>query len=253
MRRAVLLPGAAAAALLATAAAAQAPRTITFCAATDNLPLSHRDAGVEVELARRLAESLGATARFEWLEHGERPGEALPAGRCDAALGAVVDPGTLADGRRAPGIALTTPYYGAGYALIRRADVAPVRTLAELGDTRIAVETESIPIYTLKQRGNRVYAVHDYDAVVEAVADGRADYGYLWGPLASWLLRDRSDVVLAPEFEPVERWSFSLALRESDGALRERLDAAIRDMVRSGEAARVFGEKGVPYLPPGER
>lgn len=240
-----------AAALLAAAPAAAQEEAITFCAGTDNLPLSHPEVGIEVEFARALAAQLGAEARFAWAEHAESPDAALLEGRCDAALGAVVDPGPMADGRAPPGTALTAPYYGAGYVLIRRAGAPPARTLEELGETRVAVEMESVPIYTLKQRGNRVYALDDYEAVIEAVADGRVEYGYVWGPLGAWILRDRSDVEVAGEFEPVERWHFALLVREGEEELRRRLDAAIHALLTRGEVERIFAGHSVPYLSPG--
>lgn len=239
-----------AAVLLAAAPALAQGEAVTFCAGTDNLPLSHPETGIEVEFARALAAQLGTEARFVWTEHAESPDAVLLEGRCRAALGAIVDPGPMADGRAPPGTALTAPYYGAGYVLIRRADAPPARTLEALEETRVAVEMESVAIYTLKQRGNRVYALDDYDAVIEAVADGRVEYGYVWGPLAAWLLRDRSDVVVAEEFEPVERWHFALLVREGEEQLRRRLDAAIHALVGRGEVERIFAGYSVPYLLP---
>lgn len=243
------------AALLAAAAAlpAQVPRTLTFCAGMGNLPMSQEGQvpGFEVEFARSLAERLGAEARFEWLEpHTDSFEQAVLEGRCDAALGAIVDPGPMAGDRTIAGVALTEPYYGAGYLLIQRVGTRSVRSLPELGDARIGVEMESIPIFTLRQRGHNMYALRDYEAVIEAVAERRVDYGYLWGPLAAWLLRDRTDVVASEGFEPVERWNFALAVREEEEELLRHLNAAIRELARSKEIARIFASYGVPYLPP---
>ncbi|MFN2431690.1 MAG: hypothetical protein ABR599_02520 [Gemmatimonadota bacterium] len=85
----------------------------------------------------------------------------------------------------APGIVLTAPYYEAGYALIRRRDAPPIRSLEELGDgSRIAVESHSVATFTLRQRGYGVHVLPDADAVIRAVVERREEYGYLWGPLA---------------------------------------------------------------------
>lgn len=256
MRPYTLLAGAALAAVLldASAAHAQALPPLRFCVESLNLPMSmpHPDRGIEVELARRLAEELGREPVFVWRAPGEdSPDLSVLAGECDVAPGAVAEPGLMMARGAVPGISLTLPYAAAGYLLIRSADAARAPSLAAVGDARIGVETTSIPIYTLKQRGHRVFALDDYDAVIRAVADGRAEYGYLWGPLAAWLLRERSDVRLAEEFEPVDLWNFSLAIREGDEELREALDAAVARLVESGEVARIFTSYGVPYLPPG--
>jgi ABC-type amino acid transport substrate-binding protein len=233
-------------------APAQEARPIRFCLAADNLPMSAAyppPSGVEVELARALAAELNTEAELQWLDHADRGEDAVLAGRCEAAFGAVVDPG-LADGRVLPGLALSTPYLGAGYQLVRRSDAPPARSLAELGEARIGVEVESVPIYTLKQRGHRVHALDDSDAVIEAVADGRVRYGYLWGPLATWLLRDRADVVPVREFEPEERWDFALIVREAAVPLRERLDGALRRLVATGAIEEIALRYGVRYLRP---
>jgi ABC-type amino acid transport substrate-binding protein len=244
---------ASAAVLLACAdLSAQAGRPLAFCLATDNLPFSHPETGIEVEIARAISERLGREAVFTWRDaHGEEsPEEALQDGRCDVAAGAIVDPGPMAEGRRVPGLALTDPYYSAGYLLIHRPEVPSARALAELSDVRIGVEMISIPVYTLKLRGHKVYAMHDHGGVIQAVADGRIDYGYIWGPLAAWLLRDRGDVVLAKGFEAGDRWNFALAVREGNEALRQALNGAIRELVESGGVAATFAKYGVPYLAP---
>ena len=250
----MMLVAASAAALLARAdLSAQASRPLTFCLAADNLPFSAADPGrgIEVEIARTVSERLGRKAVFIWQNaHEESPEEALQDQRCEVAAGASVDPGPMAVGRRVPGLALTDPYYSAGYLLIRRPGVPSALTLAELGDNRIGVEMISIPVYTLKLRGHKVYAMHGHDEVIEAVADGRIDYGYIWGPLAAWLLRVRDDVVLAEGFEPVDYWNFALAVREEDEPLRQALNGAIRELIKSGGVAAAFGKYRVPYLTP---
>jgi ABC-type amino acid transport substrate-binding protein len=244
---------ASAAVLLACAdLSAQADRPLAFCLAADNLPFSHPETGIEVEIARAISERLGREALFVWRDaHDEEsPEEALREGRCDVAAGAIVDPGPMAEGRRVPGLALTDPYYNAGYLLIHRPEVPSAGGLAELRDLRIGVEMISIPIYTLKLRGHKVFALHDHDAVIKAVADGRIDYGYIWGPLAAWLLRNRGDVVLASDFQPEERWNFALAVREADTELRQALNRGIREMVEGGSLTGIFSKYHVPYYAP---
>jgi polar amino acid transport system substrate-binding protein len=254
MKRTLRLGAAAVALLVAAAAAeAQAPRALTFCVGLDNLPLAEvmPPSGIEVEFARALAGRLGAEARFEWIDPLEDIVEqAVLEGRCDAALGAIVEPGAMAGARPVTGVTLTEPYYDAGYLLIRGPDARPARALEELREIRIAVEGESLVTYTLRQQGHKVHVLRDYQGVIDAVAEGRAEYGYLWGPLAAWVTRDRSDVVLAKEFQPPELWSFAMAVRQDDPPLRRALNGSIRELVANGAVAEIFAKYGVPYLPP---
>lgn len=240
----------AAVAQFATVTAASA-HTVTFCAGLDNLPLSDLESGVEVEFARELARTMGAEVRFTWLDaHEESFEQAVLDGRCDAALGAILEPGPMAGERNLPGVMLSEPYYAAGYVLVRRTAARPVRNLEEVGDARIAVEMVSSPVYTLRQRGHGVYALRDSEAVIGAMADGRADYGYLWGPLVPALLRDHQDLVVVEEFSPVDRWSFALAVREGNDRLLRALDAGIRELTRGGVVEQIFARHGVPFLSP---
>jgi ABC-type amino acid transport substrate-binding protein len=241
------------AAAAAAAAETRGPESLTFCVGLDNLPLAEAapPSGIEVDFARALASRLGREARFEWIDPLEDIVEqAVLDGRCDVALGAILEPGDMVGARPVTGVALTDPYYGAGYLLIRRAGARPAPALEQLRDTRVAVEGEAIVTYTLRQQGQKVHVLRDYRAVIDALAEGRAEYGYLWGPLAAWLLRDRTDVVVADEFRPTQLWSFAMAMRQDDARLRQELNGAIRELIRSGAVAAVFTKYAVPYFSP---
>lgn len=234
----------------AKTAAAQSTPALSFCAGADNSPMSQERTsdGIEVEFARALAAEMGAEAAFVWLDaHTESIEQAVLNGRCDAALGAIVDPGPMAGSRALDGVALTAPYYHAGYVLIRGAATRPLRTLAELGGRRVAVERESIATFSLRQQGRRVHVLHDYQAVVAAVADHRVEYGYLWGPIAAWALRNRRDVVVSEGFIASEQWGFALAVRDRDALLRRRLNRAIRALADRDAVLRI----AAAYAPAG--
>lgn len=232
-----------------------AQNAVTFCASAASLPMSAEygsPQGYEVEIARALAERLGAEARFTWLGSEEAFEEAVREGRCDAALGVIVDPGPMADPPNLAGLALTRPYYQTGYLLVRRRDAPPLPSFEDAGDTRIGVEGESVVTYTLRQRGQPVHVLFDRDAVIEAVATGRARYGYLWGPVTAWSLRDREDVVVAPEFESPDRWAFALAVPAESTALRADLDHALAALEADGTLERLITGYGLPYRPGSE-
>jgi ABC-type amino acid transport substrate-binding protein len=222
---------------------------IVFCAGAANMPMSQagEPSGFDVEIAEAIAAELGRAARFKWLEpESDGVDHAVREGHCDAALGVLATAGPLVGDPVLDGLALTLPYLRAGYRIVRRPDTAPLPTLEHAGDERIAVEGESVATFTLRQRGRRVYVLFDHAAVLEAVADGRVRYGYLWGPLAAWGTLGRDDVVLAREFEPVDRWSFALAVREEDEPLRRSLDGAITRLRVNYAIDRILGRYGLP-------
>ena len=144
-------------------------------------------------------------------------------------------------------LALSHPYYRAAYMLVHRLDTRSARTLSELAGQHLGVEMVSIPIFALKQRGHKVYALDDTEAVIDAVGDGRIDYGYVWGPAASALLADRKDVVISPEFLPTDQWDFAIALRP-DSKLIGPTNRAVERLLAGGVIEKIFRRYEVPYL-----
>ncbi|MFN2431691.1 MAG: hypothetical protein ABR599_02525 [Gemmatimonadota bacterium] len=63
-------------------------------------------------------------------------------------------------------------------------------------------------------------------------------------------MRNRSDVVVAEEFQPRERWRFAFAVRAADAELRCRLDRALAGLGRDGLDDRIFASYGVPHTSP---
>jgi ABC-type amino acid transport substrate-binding protein len=238
----------------AAAAHAQAAGVVRFCAGVDNLPMSQdgQPSGFEVEIARAAAAHMGKEAQFVWLRpHAENFEEAVLQGRCDAALGAIIDPGAMAGDWTPPGVVLSKPYYAAGYRLIARSGAKAVRHLDDLPpDERLAVQGRSIGTYLVRRRDHKVHVVRRVEDVVNVVAGRRTEYGYMWGPLAAWMLKNREDVKLVEGFVPEESWRFALAVREDDAALRQALDSAIEALIESGTAGKILGAYGLSWQDP---
>ena len=227
----------AAATPMRSAAQPSGPAALRLCLAD---PHEAEGDGPAAALARLLAAQLGGGAQVVAIGADEvSAADAVRAARCDVAVGMLAEPGPMAERPDTAGLALTRPYYAAGYVLVRRPDAPPVRSLAEVGGRRIAVEGESVAAFTLRHRGYRVHVFPDRDGVVAAVADGRAAVGYLWGPHAAPMLRARPDVVVAPEFTPPDRWRFALATRAGDAAGRARLNRAVGALLLDGAIERL--------------
>jgi ABC-type amino acid transport substrate-binding protein len=250
---ACMLSALTAAVSLAPATASAQAAAVTFCADAARLPMSSEvdsPPGYNVDIARAIAEILGRQARFTWLEPGEDSEQAVRDERCDAALDVIANPGPLAIPPDLAGLLLTTPYYQAGFVLVRRPDAPPLRTLEEAGDTPIGVEAESIANFSLRQSGRKVHIFYDYEAVIREVAGSRTTYGYVWGPVAAWVLRRREDVMIAPEFESADRWNFALAVRESHDQLLRALNESIHKLTEEGSISEIFQTYRMPYTRP---
>lgn len=234
--------------LTPSAAVAQASRPpLTFCVRAENAPVSWTGSppGFEIEIARELASVLGTEPRFVWLEPEALPESALREGACDVAPGMLVDRGTLADEPRLSGLSLTRPYYRAGYAVVRRRERPPLDGLAALGEERIAVEGESVVGFTVRQLGYGVHMLYDAQAVIRALQRDRVRYGYLWAPMAAWLLRAQDGLRLDPPLRAEDTWDFALAVRSDDGALLERLNRAVGMLQERENFSRILLEYGL--------
>jgi polar amino acid transport system substrate-binding protein len=249
----VLTALAAALSLAPVTATAQDAAALTFCVGAASLPMSSEvgsPPGYDVEIARAIADDIGRQAHFTWLDPGEDFEQAVRDGRCNAALGVIVNPGPMAIPPDLAGLTLTTPYYQAGFVLVRHPDAPPLRTLEEASDVPIGVEAESIANFRLRQSGRKVHVFFDYEAVIREVEEGHTTYGYIWGPVAAWVLRGRVDVVIAPEFESSDRWNFALAVRKSDDQLLRALNESIRKLTEEGFIPEIFRPYRIPYVRP---
>lgn len=252
--------------LLAPVAASRAaPRLLRACADPNNLPFSDRaERGFENQLARLLAEQLGAELRYTWWP--QRRGfvrNTLGAGRCDVLLGV---PTGFA---RA---ATTRPYYRSSYVFVSRRDRA--LSLGSLDDPRLKTLRIGVPLVgddganpppaeALARRGvidNVIgFPVHGDSRddspparLVKSVARGELDAAVAWGPLAGYFAK-HSDVPLALSRVRPERdgplpftFAISLGVRRDDHALRHALDgvlAANRTRIRA-----LLDAYGVPQL-----
>lgn len=230
------------------------------CADPDNPPLSSARAGsppgVDVEVARALAEELGVRLEVVWVDTWamDRALRRLRTGACDVLAGLPVDPVFL---HARPWLDVTVPTYGTGYLLATRD--APRGQGARLADLRaetIGVEARSIADYHLHRAGFARRLYPNQARLIQALEMGEVPAAVLWGPGAGWLLKTRPSpgirLVLHPPLEAPLRWNVALALGRSDRSLKQALDEAIRKLQQDGAIARLMAAYGVVHSPPFE-
>jgi ABC-type amino acid transport substrate-binding protein/mono/diheme cytochrome c family protein len=208
----------------ATVFAAEAP--LKVCADPDNLPFSSsagQPKGFYIDLADRLAEALGRTPEQVWQPAylGKRAVRGtLLARKCDLYIGLPADGGFMA-----PQVMMSAPFAAFNYALV----LAPgpgVPRLADLQGKRVAVQFASPPQNLLATMdGIQSVTVLSPEEGMRALAEGRADAAYLWGPSAGYLNKSlyagRYRVV--PTDGPAMSWNVAIGFRRADNALRERV------------------------------
>jgi mxaJ protein len=244
----------------------QAPRELRVCADPNNLPFSNRAReGFENRLAALVAHELGATLHYTWW--AQRRGnvrETLNAGLCDLIPGV---------GAGLEMLSTTGPYYNSTYVAVTRDDRdLDIRSFDDprLRTLRIGVQmigddfSNTPPAHALARRGVignvRGFMVYgDYARpapqapIIEAVADGRVDVAFVWGPVAGYFApRQPQQLRLTPlpARDPVagQLMAFGVAMgvRRSDRELKARVEQALGR--RRSEIARILAEYGVPTV-----
>jgi polar amino acid transport system substrate-binding protein len=223
------------------------PANLPYSSAKDDRP------GIDVELARALAERLHVKLRIDWLDiqHETAVGRLLEH-QCDLVLGEAIATNAVVDDEELAGkILYSRPYYGTGYVLVQRKNVPHVKSLSELKrakSQRLGAEAGSIADYSLRQRGYLRRLYRNQLAVLKAVSDGDIDFAYLWAN-AGWTLHVSPDfsAELVPNYVPEDHWNIAVAMSRGDDELKKHVDAALDSLIADGTIGRALGRYHVPY------
>jgi mxaJ protein len=261
----------AAAAVDSPAALAQTPTpgkpVLSVCADPANLPYSSdRTPGFENRIAAVLAADMKADLHTTWFAaYRSFLKSTLLAGACDVI---VAVPSAL------PGVLVTKPYFESAYVAVTRVD--DPRRFASfddpwLNDAKIGIQLIGIdradtpPAKSLESRninrhitgfalrsGNNT--ADPQSRIIDAVASGQIDVAFAWGPIAGYYAKShgtalRLQTITQDPKDPslVFGYRMSMAVRKSDTALRDRLQAAIDR--HQTEIANILRDYGIPTVP----
>jgi len=246
------------------AAPAQTSSALRVCADPNNLPFSNRAGqGFENKLAQMLGSWMGKPVEYTWaMQQKQFLRDTLDANRCDVVMSLPTEDKE----------ALTTdPYYRSTYALVYRANAR--YRLKSLDDPRlhklvigvhaIGDDWADLPSGSVLAHRGIVSNVHLYKLfsdfgrpnpaadLMEAVAKGDVDVAIAWGPLAGYFAtREPVKLTVVPITDvhtvlPFE-FSISMAVRHGDTALRDKLNAFLRQ--KHGAIEALLTGYGVPQL-----
>jgi polar amino acid transport system substrate-binding protein len=201
-----------------------------------------RVVGFEVDIATLLAQGLGRTPRFVQVGFVNLD-PAASRGDFDIGLSGIEDSAA----RRAR-LAVTVPYYEFREVLtVRRADATRYRTLADLRGTRVATLGATLAADTL-ERARQEYGIEPviYEDDVHPYTDlavGRVDAVLLDAVLAERGVRRNAG--LTNQTTDVGVGHYVGILGPRDAALRDRVDALLRDAMRDGRLQAIFTKWGM--------
>ncbi len=246
---------------------------LTICADPHNLPYSSSDPktpGFDVEVAQLLAEELGVSLKFHWIDTVR---DSLLADllryHCDCVLGVLIEERAMEEtieiGKR---VDFSTPYFGTGYILVTQEgqQSANIRKLDEVKTETLGTEAGSVAGDMLKQKGYNRRLYPSQIAVLNALQKGQIAYGCLWAN-AGWLIKKGSpnprrgaestekaypDLKLIDGYvpEPGFRWSVSVAVRKGDEDFKNAINSAIHEKLTGEQIQKICKKYHLPYYPP---
>ena len=193
--------------------------------------------GFDVEIAEMIARGLGREAQFVQVAWASIS-QSAERGDFDIGLSGIEDRPELRERQ-----SLTIPYFEFREVLaVRPADRDRFRTLADLAGRRVATlgSTTAYDILLGEQPRLKLTPV-SYDDDVHPYTDliaGRVDGVLLDHIIAERRLRTLGGFVIQPE--PVATGHYVGVLAKSNGALRDSVNAILRDRMRDGSLERAF-------------
>jgi polar amino acid transport system substrate-binding protein len=224
---------------------------LMVCANPNALPYAAKNGdrpGIQLELAKALADQLGVGLEVGWVVLGVQVSRV----DCDIVLDSIADKAVQGERR----IKLSRPYQQSGVALAFRPGLEPVATYAEL--------KPGLRIGTLVSSLARVYlGQHDIDSIpyafedemVEALGKGEIDVAALSPATIGFYNLTHPDAAvsatMAFESVPELNWAVAVGMRKADDALIETVNAALGKLIEDGTVSAIYARYGVEHrLPP---
>jgi len=241
-----------AAALIGSASPLHADEAQPFrlCADPTNLPFSSdspSQPGFYVEIGQALAQALGRPIVYDWYKSyfGKRTVRVTLLGKqCDAMIGL-----PRSEDFMGPAVIFSNTFAKEGYALVAAKGEA-IGGIDGLKGKRVAVQFASTPQNLLASRDDiQKVTVLSPEEGMQALAQGKADVAFIWGPVAGWLNKtsygDRYQIQLT-EGDGLS-WDAAIGFAKTSTELRDRVDAVLPQLQKT------IGELAVKYgLPTGQ-
>jgi ABC-type amino acid transport substrate-binding protein len=233
--------------------AASAAEPLRVCFDDHDAPRAEKDGGTgyDVELMRLVGERIGRPLEAVWIESDPKmtdvddtdlPLRHLAKSECDAVASV---PGDMALQGMHDKLALTRPYYGAGFELVGPESLPD--DLAALKGRKVSVQNVSVANLVAVWLGFDWTAQTTAKAQLETLDAGKAEAALVWGPELGVLGRKPKASFTPPV---VLRWNEHVATRKTDETLRTAIDGALADLAARGKVAELLGKYGVPVHAP---
>ena len=188
--------------------------------------------GVEIDIMKALARRMGVVPKVvpcAWV----RIEQSLVEKRFDVILNAWVP-----NSRTPSSVVASSPYYEWGLLIVVKADNQAIHAYADLAGTRVGYFRDLAVERTVFNVGAReLVPVDDSDLLFDDLAAGRIDAAIEDSTFVRW--RVAHDARFRIVGDRLNKIGYRMGLRKEDAQLLEKVEAAIRDLVASGETDKI--------------
>jgi polar amino acid transport system substrate-binding protein len=204
-------------------------RRLRLCADPSNLPFSSRDGtepGFEVEIARAIAESLGAEFSVHWVPTVREVFalRQLYEGQCDLFMGLPVIRQYTDD---KPRMIFSVLYYTMGQAVVSPA-IGGAGSLDDLAGKLVGVQAMTGADHLVYERGYRRKVYLKPDETLTALTRGEVDAVVIESPLAGWFSKQNAGFRVVPIRDAAREFPIGVGVRKADRNLKDAIDGAIQ-------------------------
>ncbi len=218
--------------------------------------------GLEIELLRTIAKKHGWDISIAWVNTNMRFGvgvtfgTSIDNGICDIFLGLQV---TGDDHHMDPhGMAFTKPFMSTGFVLVTQNAADGIRSLDEAKALNVKVGVPAYsPISEYAQANNIPHETffQNYQ-VIDAMIRGQVNAAMIWSGAISQarLEHGEAEFEMPKGYVPIKemRWNAAWGVKSKEGDLKQFIDEAFAEMLKSGEIQRIVERYGMPFYPPFE-
>jgi ABC-type amino acid transport substrate-binding protein len=222
----------------------------------------HEPPGIDIELLQTIAAKHGWGVDIAWVNTGMRFGvgvtfgNSIDNGICDIFLGLNI----TRDDHHMPNheMAFTAPYMSTGFVLVTQDPVKGIKTLEQAQAQGIKV---GVPAYSpmsdyAEENGIPYTTFFQNYQVIDGLIRREVDAAMLWSGAISQakLNNPQAEFEMVPGYQPPKemRWNSAWGIKQSQVELKQFLDEAFAEMLKTGETRRIVERYGVPFLPPFE-
>jgi polar amino acid transport system substrate-binding protein len=218
---------------------------LLVCANPNALPFAAKNGerhGVQLELAKALADQLGVALEVGWVVFPNQ----IFAVDCDLVLDSIVD--AEAQGERH--VKLSRPYQQSGVALAFRPGLAPVASYTELKPgVRIGTMVSSVARVYLGRRDIATIPFTFEDEMMDALGKGEIDAAVVSPATIGFynLTHAAAPVQATMAFASVPElnWTVAVGMRKADDALVDSVNAALNKLLADGTVQRIYASYGI--------